>query len=151
MECTLIQYPYREAEFLKINNLKGNLFANFHYGSYLAYKLYPDNFIFMDGRYEETYDPELLSRMRIMFIGPNWKEEFYKQHIDYILVEKEYILYERLSKDSDWKLVINSKDFALFINKNIDTKNLKMPPENIEYYNKTRWQTNIDWSTGWIK
>ena len=66
IETSIQEFPYVEAEFLKINHLKGNLLANFHYGSFLAYKLYPNNFIFMDGRYEETYDPALLERLNII-------------------------------------------------------------------------------------
>ncbi len=146
-ECTLMKYPYMEAEFLKLNNLKGNLLANFHYGSYLAYKLYPDNFIFMDGRYEETYDPALLDRMAIIFVGEDWKKELNKQHIDYIITEKNYIIHKRLLADSDWVLAADSELFALFVNKNIKIKKPVLPPKNIEYYNKTKWQTNIDWGT----
>lgn len=147
VETRLSGYPYVEAEFLKINNLKGNLLANFHYGSYLAYKLYPDNFIFMDGRYEETYKPELLDTLNEIYVGKNWKEELQKYHIDYIIAEQRYdILINNLTLDKDWIPVVKTKKFILFINKNIKLNNPKKPPEDFGYYQKHKWETNIDWA-----
>jgi len=146
IQTTLTGYPYAEAEFLKVNNLKGNLLADFHYGSYLAYRLYPDIYIFMDGRYEETYEPGLLDRLKKIHIGKNWKDELNKQHIDFIIAEKIYPLYERLLSDDDWKPCIISEHFALFLNKDIKIKTFKKPADNFDYYNKTKWETRIDWS-----
>lgn len=148
IEARLVGYPYAEAEFLKENNLKGNLFANFHYGSFLAYKLYPNNFIFMDGRYEETYDPKLLDRLDKIYTLKNWEEELNKQRIDYIILEKRYKdLTEKLTLDENWIPVVESKEFTLFINKDLKQKNFKKPSGDFNYYQKTKWQTNIDWST----
>ncbi len=145
VEGTVNEYPYVEAEFLKINNLKGNVFANFHYGSYLAYKLYPDNYIFMDGRYEETYEPGLLEQMRTIYIGENWSYEFYKQHIDYVILEKSYgTLYIRLTKKG-WIPIIASNNFVLLARKDIKIQNPKIPPNDIKYYNRHKWETNINW------
>lgn len=147
VQTSLSGYPYVEAEYLKINNLKGNLFANFHFGSYLAYKLYPDIFIFMDGRYEESYDPDLLRRMNDIYVGANWEEEFNKQHIDYVILEKAYgTLYQRLIKSGKWRLALVSREFVLLIRSDIEIKNSKIPPKEFEHYNKDKWKTNIDWS-----
>lgn len=148
IETSLSGYPYAEAEFLKINNLKGNLFANFHYGSFLAYKLYPNNFIFMDGRYEETYEPGLLDSLHTIYTEDNWKQELEKRHVDYIIIEKTYKeLFDRLSNDKDWHIVMASKKFALFVRSDIKLKNKKKPSEDFNHYQKEKWQTNIDWST----
>lgn len=145
IETSVKEYPYIEAEYLKINNLKGNLFANLHYGSYLAYKLYPNIYIFMDGRYEETYNPELLNTLETIHVKNNWKETLEKQHIDFIIAEKTYSLYERLMQDEDWTLRTQSKNFALFTNKNIKITSPKTPSKELEYYNKNKWQTDINW------
>ncbi len=146
IQTTVAGYPYVEAEFLRINKLKGNLLADFHYGSYLAYRLHPNIYIFMDGRYEETYEPGLLERLKAIHIGKNWKDEINKQHIDFIIAEKRYPLYERLLDDKDWKLYAHSKQFSLFLNKDVKLKSYKNPPLDFNYYNKDKWQTKIDWS-----
>ena len=59
-----IKYPYEAVEFIKKKQLSGNLFTDMTYGSYCAYKLYPQNKIFMDGRYEEVYSPKLLKEIK---------------------------------------------------------------------------------------
>ena len=145
IETSVSSYPYSEVEFLKINNLKGNLFANFHYGSFLAYKLYPNNFIFMDGRYEETYEPKLLEKMRAIYTGKNWKEEFYKQHIDYIILEKTFGTFFTALLNDGWKPVMSSRNFVLLIRKDIELKNPKIPSSDFKYYQKHKWDTNINW------
>ncbi|MCR5260215.1 MAG: hypothetical protein K6C94_00070 [Candidatus Gastranaerophilales bacterium] len=63
-KISLIQYPYQAVEFIKQKKLSGNLFTDMTYGSFCAYKLYPQNKIFMDGRYEEVYNPELLEKIK---------------------------------------------------------------------------------------
>ena len=140
-------YPYVECEYLRINNLKGNLLANFHFGSYLAYKLYPNIYIFIDGRYEESYDPSLLKRINNIYVGKNWEEELSKQHIDYVIVEKPYdTLYQRLIQSGKWNAAVASKSFILLVRNGIEIKNPKIPTDDFEHYNKQKWQTNIDWS-----
>ena len=101
----------------------------------------------MDGRYEESYDPDLLRRMNDIYVGANWEEEFNKQHIDYVILEKAYgTLYQRLIKSGEWRLALVSREFVLLIRSDIEIKNSKIPPKEFEHYNKDKWKTNIDWS-----
>ena len=58
LQPNLSQQPYKMVEFIKINNMKGNILAPFDMGSYITYKLFPNNLIYMDGRYEEVYFKE---------------------------------------------------------------------------------------------
>ena len=61
-------YPVKEVEFIKANNIKGNILTNFGYGSYVSYKLYPQNKIFMDGRYEEVYYDYMVPMLSLIHI-----------------------------------------------------------------------------------
>lgn len=63
-KISLIKYPYQAVKFIKQKKLAGNLFTDMTYGSFCAYKLYPQNKIFMDGRYEEVYNPKLLEKIK---------------------------------------------------------------------------------------
>lgn len=148
LKATIQRYPYVEAEFLKINNLKGNVLANFHYGSFLAYKLYPNNFIFMDGRYEEAYDPKLLDTLGKIYVGKDWKQTLDNIHIDFIISEKEKgaeLFFKNMLENKDWNLVLLTKHFGLFARKDIKFKTIKTPSNDIEYYDKHKWETEIDW------
>ncbi|MDD3149796.1 MAG: hypothetical protein PHV68_03090, partial [Candidatus Gastranaerophilales bacterium] len=44
------QYPVNSIQFLKENNIKGNLLTVFHWGSYAVWKLYPNCLLAIDGR-----------------------------------------------------------------------------------------------------
>ena len=139
------QYPIYCVEFIKINNLKGNIFTNFHTGSYVSYKLYPDNKIFMDGRYEEVYDTNLINEMSDVFLAKNYKKFFEKYHTDIIIADKYYPLYKNLKNDLDWFLAYEDKYFALFLKKDQQKKFFKYPLKSLQEYNKEKFKTNINW------
>lgn len=138
-------YPIYCVEFLKQNNIKGNIFANFHYGSYIAYKLYPDNFVFMDGRYEEVYDNELINMMADVFRAKTHKEFFNKFHCDIIISEKKYPLSEALKSDKNWFLAWEDERFVMYLSNEYKEKKYLPPKEDIHYYDMKKFETKIDW------
>lgn len=148
-------FPLSEIEFLIENNVRGNLLVPFECGSYAAYKLYPNNFIYIDGRYEEVYNPDLndVSLKKIALCLKGWKKELEKYHNDIIITYKDYALYDalKISQEqgiSDYYLLMESRKFALFIKKNLYEKIKKpliIPTDEREFYNRTIWNTNINW------
>ncbi|MBQ4645773.1 MAG: hypothetical protein IJB79_00330 [Candidatus Gastranaerophilales bacterium] len=139
-------YPIYAAEFLKINNIKGNVLANFHTGSYLAYKLYPNNYVYMDGRYEEVYDVDLINKMADIFLTINYKNILKKYHTDIIIIENNYPLKYALSIDKNWAKAWEDEKFTLYLTKEKYKKtNYKQPSKDKNYYNKTKFETSIDW------
>ncbi len=139
------EYPIFCSEFIKINNLKGNIFTNFHTGSYVSYKLYPNNQIYMDGRYEEVYDVNLINQMATVFLAKNYKNFFKKNHTDILIINKIYPIYNELKKDLDWFLAFEDENFALFLPAKLKNKIYKLPNKNLNYYNKTKFETDINW------
>ena len=127
----------------------------FECGSYAAYKLYPNNFIYIDGRYEEVYNPDLndVSLKKIALCLKGWKKELEKYHNDIIITYKDYALYDalKISQEqgiSDYYLLMESRKFALFIKKDLYEKIKKpliIPTDEREFYNRTIWNTNINW------
>ena len=68
-------YPVKEVEFIKQNHLNGKILVNFGLGSYVSYKLYPQNLIFMDGRYEEVYYDYMVPMLKNFYLAnQNWDE-----------------------------------------------------------------------------
>lgn len=57
-------YPFSVIEFIKTNKIEGKLYIDMTYGSFCAYKLFPQNKVFMDGRYEEVYPIKLLDAQK---------------------------------------------------------------------------------------
>lgn len=138
------KYPIKEVEFVKINKLKGNVFVNFGLGSFTAYKLYPNNKIYMDGRYEEVYNDDLLPMMRtFVLMNDGWEDLMHKFPPDIIIMETFYPIYKYLNNSKDWTLAYNGKDFGVFIKAKNAQKSYIQPSNDIEYYKKTVFDTDI--------
>lgn len=138
------KYPLKEIEFIKLNNIKGKLLINFGQGSYAAYKLYPNNLIYMDGRYEEVYYDYTLPILKKFYLLENGGEKMLSKFSpDIIVIEKNYPVYNILKISKKWKLLYSGKYFGVFTRAKDAKKSYKKPPEDIKYYKKTLFDTNI--------
>jgi len=146
IRITETEYPRYAIEFIKINNLKGNLFINFDWGSYAAYKLYPDNLIAMDGRYEEVYNPDLLLELKnFHLVKHDWYKIIRDYKTDVMVLEKKYPVYNVILNHPDWELVFENNLSGVFVpaDKVIDEYYLPVPDD--KYYNNTLFKTNIQY------
>ena len=144
IHITETKYPRFAIEFIKINNLKGNLFVNFDWGSYAAYKLYPDNLIVMDGRYEEVYNPELLMQLKDFHLVQNdWYKIIREYQTDVMLLEKKYPVYNKIVEHPEWSLVFENNLFGVFVPVNTVKQEYLFPIPSDEYYNQTKFKTGI--------
>lgn len=138
------KYPIRAIEFVKINNLKGNLLIDFGQGSYASYKLYPQNKIFMDGRYEEVYFDYMVPILKNFYlVNDGWDELLRRFPPDVMIIETFYPVYDVLQKSQDWKLVFIDKKFGVFVKKE-SVKPYKIPSNNLNHYKRTLFDTNIN-------
>ncbi len=137
-------FPRFAVEFIKINNIKGNLFINFDWGSYAAYKLYPNNLIVMDGRYEEVYNPSLLMELKDFHLLKNdWYKIIRDYKTDVMILEKKYPVYNKILEHKDWKLIFENNISGVFVPANSVKSEYILPPIEDEYYNKTLFNTDI--------
>jgi hypothetical protein len=144
IRITETQYPRYAIEFIKINNLKGNLFINFDWGSYAAYKLFPNNLIVMDGRYEEVYAPELLLELKDFHLLKNdWYKIIRNYKTDVMILEKKYPVYNAILNNKDWQLVFDNNLSGVFVPTSTVKDNYLYPVVDDNYYNKEKFQTNI--------
>lgn len=139
------RYPILPVEFIKENKIKGNLLLNFGFSSYAIYKLYPQNKIYMDGRYEEVYDENLMLLLKNFYLGvKNWEKILKKYPPDVIIIEKFYPIYNVLSKDKNWTKIFEDNFFVVYVKKEKAKKTYKMPFLNLEYYRSTLFDTDIN-------
>ncbi|EKE02707.1 MAG: hypothetical protein ACD_20C00346G0034 [uncultured bacterium] len=111
------KYPMGAVEFIRQNNISGNLLAPFHWGSYLAWSLYPQCLIAIDGRYEEVY-PEEIDKLTVNFdyvLDENWYEFINKYHTDILLLDKRLDSYGAILRTKFWKKIYDDKISAVFI------------------------------------
>lgn len=141
----VFRFPLRPVEFVKINNLKGNILQDFSSGSYMSYKLYPNNKIFMDGRYEEVYNPELLSMYNDFCVAsPNWDKLLKLYPPDIIILSKKYDSFDKLKADRNWKLVFDDGESGVFVKSKNAKVHYEKPSGDINYYRQTLFDTSID-------
>ncbi len=142
----LSEQPVSQAEFFKINNLNGKILAPMELGSYLAYKLFPNNLIYMDGRYEEVYfnkEKELLDKFYNAQEG--WEEilkEPYKP--DYIIVPKDALINDYIP--SEYKSVYNDNTYIIYsLEDKIKSKYyIPASPLNSDYYLRNAFKKGFD-------
>lgn len=136
--------PIMAIEFIKTNGIKGNLLTNFEFGSYASYKLYPNNKIFMDGRYEEVYYDYLNPMLNAFMTDQDKQNNLLKTFPPVlILLYKNCRVYGALLNNPNWKQIFVDDKYALFVPIGNVKKTYKMPSQDIEYYKKTLFDTNI--------
>ena len=127
-------------EFLKLNKIEGNLITAFGLGSYTSFKLYPQNLIYMDGRYEEVYyDREFDALIRYEKGEQGWDDVLNYYETDILLPEKSMPIYNFLKSQKDWIEIFSGPCSGVFVKK-AGYKKPKggyiIPPETTDYYEK---------------
>ena len=134
----LKKLPFYELEFIMINNIKGNIVVPFGLGSYASYKLYPDNLIYMDGRYEEVYNDEEFNNLRkFNLVEKNWDDIFNKYPTDILMPKKNNNAYMTLLNHPEWELVFEGYQCGVFVRKGKDKFTYYEPEYDIDYYRRT--------------
>ncbi len=118
------------ADFFLENNLKGPLFNNFDIGSYLDYRLYPKEKVFIDGR-PEAYPASFIQQVYIpmqsdqkLFYEQDKKYHFntiFFSHTDMTPWAKNFLKW--IVTDKEWKLVYLD-DYVIILVKNTDASKL---------------------------
>jgi hypothetical protein len=115
-------------EFVKQNNIKGPVFNNFDVGSFLIWKLFPEQKVFVDGR-PEAYSVEFFENVyKPMQEDPKMWEYYSKKYgINYVFFAhtditpwaREFLF--NILQNPNWPLVYKDASVAIF---------LKRIPEN---------------------
>lgn len=139
----ITKLPVAEVEFLLTNKIKGNLLTAFGLGSYCTYKLYPQNLLYMDGRYEEVYyDREFEALMNYERVLPDWENVLTLYPTEILMPEINLPVFKELKNHPDWKLIYQGPVCGIFVKKKDARKNYIMPTTDINYYYETAF-TNL--------
>ena len=111
-------YPTYLAQFMRENQLKGNIIVPFDWGEYLIWKL-PSSKISIDGRFRTAYPEEII----------NWNQKVYsiqnpdpqllnKYPADFIVVRKKNAPINYLAENTQWVKIYEDLMAILFVSKN---------------------------------
>ncbi len=145
MKPILTQQPVQIAEFMKINNLQGNIFSPFDIGSYLIYKLFPNNLVYMDGRYEEVYFDETKKLADDFFkAGQNWDNVLkIKPEPDYIIIPSLALVDDYLAQNSEYTLIFSDSINNIYAKTSKLKEKYYLPVNDADYYNNQAFETNF--------
>ncbi len=114
----------KAVEFIKQNNIKGPMFNNFDIGSFLIWKMYPEEKVFVDGR-PEAYSVDFFEKIyKPMQENPELWQKFSEQYkINYVIFgyqditpwAKTFMSY--ISQNKNWPLVYMDSSTVIFLKK----------------------------------
>lgn len=111
-----LRYPVGSFEFIKQNNISGNLATTFNWGSYAFWKLYPQCKVLIDGRYEEVYPDEIFHMARNFSENKGNGHEILKKYkADVLVLSKNKYSPEDVLLFTDWKLVYQDVSSILLL------------------------------------
>lgn len=94
--------PVGAASYLKANPPPGLMFNSYNFGGYLAWALYPDVPVYVDGR-TDLYDDEFLTEyLNTALAGPGWERTLIDHNIGFVVVESGSPLARELERDLAW-------------------------------------------------
>jgi hypothetical protein len=124
--------PVEAVEFLKRENIPGNMFNKDEFGDYIIYAAWPNYKVFIDGRVE-IHGPEgLMDFLKVARIKPGMDEVFKKYDINWIIFSSGSSLSHFLLQSDDWKLIYSDVVANIFIRNTTENQGL------IEKYKNTR-------------
>ncbi|MGQ9501106.1 MAG: hypothetical protein ACUVSB_03480, partial [Anaerolineae bacterium] len=84
---------------------------------YLIFTLWPDYFVFVDGR-TDLYDDALLRQYLAIYTATdNWQEQLARYNVHVVLVEADSVLARLLHREPDWEETFRDQMAVLLIRK----------------------------------
>lgn len=159
VKVAMNKFPVSSVEFIRQNNLKGNIVSIFHWGSYIAWKLYPNCLIALDGRYEEVYPDKTFYDVNALLTYRNkpekglyWYNFLETYDTDIIIAAKNTDntkkTYEALSETEAIKKIYDGPISAVFIKESIARDDYIKPKLDYDVVVKDKYKTGLDFTGG---
>jgi hypothetical protein len=122
--------PVEAVEFLKRENIPGNMFNKDEFGDYIIYAAWPSYKVFIDGR---LLPPEkVVEFLKVVRIKPGMDEVFKKYDINWVIFNSGSSLSYFLFQSDDWRLIYSDGVANIFVRNSMENQGL------IEKYKNTR-------------
>jgi hypothetical protein len=116
-------YPKEAVNWMKTNNIKGNILPHFEWGEYLIWSCYPDCHVAMDGRYETVYKDNVHKEYFDFLYGrEKWDIFLRKYPHDIVLLKAGTKTHSLMMNKKDWHIVYSDRISVLFMKNNIKNK-----------------------------
>jgi hypothetical protein len=119
--------PKAAVEFIKNEDIKGNMFNNDEFGDYIIYAAWPAYKVFIDGRTDMYGAAHVKEYLKVAQAEAGWQSILEKYQITWVLHDPNSVLSKLLLEKNDWKLVYSDRVSNIFV---------KVLPEYREIINK---------------
>ena len=108
--------PVQAAEYLRTNDLPGQMFNTYNWGGYLIWSLYPRTPVFIDGRTDlyALNNQVLEDYTRVHWIRPGWENVLDQYGIGHVITERSGLLDEMLATTAGWQAVYQDDVAAIY-------------------------------------
>ena len=107
--------PAGAADFILEHDLKGRMLNTYNGGGYLIYRLYPQQRVFIDGRYNPYPAQVIDDYFSIADGGPDWFDGLARYEIDFVVAETQAPFRQLMLLRSEFKLVYEDKYFSVLV------------------------------------
>jgi hypothetical protein len=106
--------PVEAARFIAQTHPAGPMFNSYNWGGYLAWTLYPDYPVYVDGR-TDLYDDAFLREYLNVSFGRGYEAVFDQYGVKLVVIETNSLLTDRLSDDPNWHSIYTDELATVFV------------------------------------
>lgn len=111
-----LDYPVDAVEFLKKHGFEGNIAMPFEWGAYAITKMAPDWRVFIDGRFEAVYPPQVIDDYFAFMHGTEgWERLLDAYPTDIVVVQRWREIHPRLFARNDLRYVYSDPASLVFV------------------------------------
>jgi len=107
--------PSAALEFIKSEDLTGNMFNNDEFGDYVIYAAWPAYKVFIDGRTDMYGAARVKEYLKVAQAEAGWEGILEKYKITWVWHDSNSVLSKILLEKSDWKLVYSDRVSNIFV------------------------------------
>jgi hypothetical protein len=124
--------PVGAIAFMREHRLSGNVMSDFSWGEYLIWHQAPGSKVFIDGRYDTVYPPEVIDDyLAFHYGGPRAAEVLRKYPHDFILMSpNDDAALESIDAATEWKRIYRDANSVLYAR--ADSAAAQIPPVDLQ-------------------
>lgn len=111
-------YPEKGVAFIEAQGLQGPMFNDFGYGGFLIFNLWPEHRVYIDGRTDLVYTPEMVERYVRSAHDPKvFAEEAAQRRFQFVIVDNSPMqgTFAHLDTNPQWVLVHASRRALIYV------------------------------------
>lgn len=127
-------FPVAAVEFLKREQLPGNMFNNDEFGDYLIFSAWPQYRVFTDGRSDMYREKHGIPYLKVAGLQPGWKEILNRYDVSWVFFQTKTALSAALMDQSDWHPIYSDQVATIFVRKTAAYRHLitKFPSVTVQ-------------------